>query len=306
MLFNEIYSSYYSATAAILRDAVNGSLTREKFSELVYKYAFGESFIAIMNGLQGEKWQLMHHDFTTEIMNEPDMPLSIPEKRWLKSLLSDPRIKLFDPDISGLEDVEPLFDYNMIVYYDRYTDGDDYNDSGYIEHFRMILKSLREKRNLHIIFETRLHECRDITVTPHHLEYSSKDDRFRLVCSDSSFRWTINVSRIIECELSDDDDEEIHSLPERITESVTFELVDQWNAMERVLLHFSHLRRETKRTGEKRYRVTLWYDKDDETEILIRILSFGSAVKVIEPAGFIERLKERIKKQKEFATFFTG
>lgn len=124
------------------------------------------------------------------------------------------------------------------------------------------------------------------------------------MCSDDSFRWTINVSRIIECELSDDDNEN-NSLPERITESVTFELVDQWNAMERVLLHFSHLRRETKRIGEKRYKVTIWYDRDDETEILIRILSFGSTVRVTEPARFIERLKERIKKQKEFATFFS-
>lgn len=303
MLFNEIYSSYYQTTSMILREAVNGTLTKERFSELVYRHAFGESFFNIMNGLQGEKWQIMHKDFTTEIQNEPDMPLTILEKRWLKSLLTDPRIKLFDPDTSGLDDIEPLFDYSMIVYYDRYTDGDDYNDSEYIEHFRTLLKALHGKRNLHIIFETRQHECRDITVTPHYLEYSSKDDRFRLSCSNASFTWTVNVSSIIECEISDIDDEH-HELPERIKGTVTFELLDQWNAMERVLLHFSHLQRETKRIGEKRYRVTLLYDKDDETEILIRILSFGSAVRVTEPAGFIERLKERINRQKEFATFF--
>ena len=306
MLFNEIYSSYYLAVSSILREAVRCRLTGTKLSEIVRDNAFCESFIAIMNGLRCEKWQLMRHDFSTNITNEPDLPLSILEKRWLKSLLSDPRIKLFSPDTSGLDDIEPLFDYKNVVYYDRYTDGDDYNDSEYIEHFRLILKSMREKRNLHIIFETRLHECRDITVTPHHLEYSSKDDRFRLVCSgasqkNDSFRWTINISRIVECEVSDED--EHHALPEKIMERVTFELSDQWNAMERVLLHFSHLQRETKRIGDKRYLVRLWYDKDDETEILIRILSFGSAIRVTEPERFIERLKERIRKQKEFATF---
>lgn len=150
MLFNEIYSSYYLAVSAILREAVRCSLTGTKLADIVRDYAFGESFFAVINGLKSEKWQLIHGNFTTEIMNEPDMPLSILEKRWLKSLLTDPRIKLFSPDFSGLEDVEPLFDYKNIVYYDRYTDGDNYgdnyNDSEYIEHFRMILKALHKSK----------------------------------------------------------------------------------------------------------------------------------------------------------------
>ena len=33
MLFNEIYGSYYSAVASILRDAVRGTLTEKKMYE---------------------------------------------------------------------------------------------------------------------------------------------------------------------------------------------------------------------------------------------------------------------------------
>ena len=69
--------------------------------------------------------------------------------------------------------------------------------------------------------------------------------------------------------------------------------------MERVLLHFSHLQRETKRINENKYRITIYYDHYDETEILIRILSFGSTLRVIEPESFISRLKERIDKQRK-------
>ena len=64
------------------------------------------------------------------------------EKRWMKAVLADPRIQLFSPDETGLEDVEPLFTPDKIVYYDRYTDGDPYGDPSYIAHFRTILQAL--------------------------------------------------------------------------------------------------------------------------------------------------------------------
>ena len=84
--------------------------------------------------------------------------------------------------------------------------------------------------------------------------------------------------------------------------SLTFELEDNRKTIERVLLHFSHLEKETKRLDENQYRVTIHYDRVDENEILIRILSFGPFVRVIEPESFISLLRERISKQKMQST----
>ena len=39
------------------------------------------------------------------------------------------------------------------------------------------------------------------------------------------------------------------------------------------------------------------YNKSDETEMVIRILSFGPFLRVQEPAGFIELLRYRLRKQ---------
>ena len=44
--------------------------------------------------------------------------------------------------------------------------------------------------------------------------------------------------------------------------------------------------------------VEINYSKDDETELLIRILSFGPTVKVMEPENFIDLIKERLQNQK--------
>ena len=102
MLFHEIYGSYYSTVAAILKDAVRGTLTEKNMYEHIRAHAFGESQMVIPDGMKGEKWRLIHKDLTTPIMEEPEMPLTFMEKRWMKAMLLDPRIKLFDPDVSGL------------------------------------------------------------------------------------------------------------------------------------------------------------------------------------------------------------
>ena len=52
-----------------------------------------------------------------------------------------------------------------------------------------------------------------------------------------------------------------------------------------------------RRIGENRYRLTLRYEKEDETEMLIRVLSFGPALKVISPGKFRKRIKDRIERQ---------
>ena len=71
------------------------------------------------------------------------------------------------------------------------------------------------------------------------------------------------------------------------------------NAVERVLLHFSHLRKETKRLDGKHYRVTLYYDSQDETEMVIRLLSFGPMIRVTEPERMVQQLRERIERQRK-------
>ena len=300
MLFHEIYSSYYIAVSSILKEAVRGNLTGKKLNALVQEHAFGESLLTIPDGLKGEKWRLIHKDLSTPLEEEPSMPLTILEKRWMKELLLDPRIRLFMPDMTGLkeiglEDVEPLFTPDMIVYYDRYSDGDDYENPEYIRHFRTILQALQDEQDIFVSFESRLHAKPQLVVTPHYLEYSEKDDRFRLVAAGHRRRWVINLSRITACEPAHRNDRV--QLKEAPAKTVTFELEDRRNAMERVLLHFSHLEKETKRLDDRRYRVTLKYDRQDETEMVIRIMSFGSAIRVTEPDSFVALIRERIRKQ---------
>ena len=107
----------------------------------------------------------------------------------------------------------------------------------------------------------------------------------------------VNVARIKECRLLEQDAAEIceQKAPERC--KLTALLTDERNALERAMLHFSHLEKTTERLDEKHYRLHLTYDKSDAIEMVIRILSFGSLLQVQEPDSFIELLRKRLQKQ---------
>ena len=77
------------------------------------------------------------------------------------------------------------------------------------------------------------------------------------------------------------------------------EIYDDRKALERVMLAFAHFEKSAVQIDENTYRLSLNYDSFDETELVIRVLSFGPMVKVLEPASFVNLVRERIDRQME-------
>ena len=302
MLFSEIYGTYYNVLAELLSKAVDGELTKESMYQIVREKGFEESVLTIPDALESQTWPLMNADFTTPLAHKPTMPLTTLQKRWLKALLSDPRIKLFDPPTEGLEDVEPLYPPDTFVYYDRYHDGDPFEDPGYIKRFRCILSAIRHRRWLRIQFEGHNGKPHYWRCIPYKLEYSAKDDKFRLISANKREALSINLGRIQQCFLLEPCEDAEYRPKAMKKRKLVLELTDDRNALERVMLHFSHLDKETERIDDTHYKITLFYEKEDETELLIRVLSFGPVLKVIFPDDFVEKLVERLEKQKKLRT----
>lgn len=295
-MFSEVYGSYYQVVAAILEEAVAGTLSEQALQRIVHEKAFAESVFSIPSALRSGEWSLLDGAGKTPLRHKPTLPLTILEKRWLKALLSDPRIRLFSPSMVGLEDVEPLYPQDAFVYFDRCTDGDPYEAPQYVAHFRTILQALRENRMLRIRFQDRAGTGHTWRCTPYRLEYSSKDDKFRLITVLEHDTYTVGVAHITSCELLDSDCG--NAFPQRDnTRLLELELTDERSALERAMLHFSPLKKETRRLDDGRYRISLQYDQDEEAEMLIRVLSFGPMLRVAYPEHFARALRERIEKQ---------
>ena len=56
--------------------------------------------------------------------------------------------------------------------------------------------------------------------------------------------------------------------------------------------------KEAEKIGGERYRIKIFYDSSDETELVIRVLSFGPFVEVTEPQNFRNLIIDRLKRQK--------
>ena len=301
MLFSEYYGAYFACVAEILSEAVEGSLTKEKISEIAARQGLGESVLTIPANLQNGNWPLITPDCKTPVRHLPPHPTTLLQKRWLKTLLLDPRIRLFGLTDKGLEDVAPLFDPAKIVWYDRYCNGDSFEDEGYIERFRLLLEAVKTHRKVQVIFDSYRGKHNNWTVIPYRLEYSSADDKFRLLCHSGKWRnRTLNLSRISYVRLWGTFDPDDYPVPELTNESVTLEITDERNALERAMLQFSYLAKRTERISDKVFRMTLHYRQEDETELLIKIISFGPLVKVVEPDSFASLIKERIERQFQY------
>ena len=297
MLFSEIYGSYFNVVAAVLSEASAGCLTDKRMTELIQDKAFAESSLSIPAALKKAAWPLLDKDQNTVIHHSPTMPLTELQKRWLKALLQDPRIALFNPDTTGLDDVEPLYKPGTFVLFDQYSDGDPYEDENYIACFRTVLQSIREKRMLRIRFRGHTGIRHSLVCMPYRLEYSVKDDKFRLQSRGKRNMHTINLARVRSCELLDEYDATNVLLPQERLCELTMLLHDERNALERVLLHFSHFEKETLKLDHRLYQIKLRYDLDDETELLIRVLSFGPMLEVVAPDEFISLINDRLSKQ---------
>ena len=297
MIFSELYSAYYNTVAAIISGIIDGEHSEKELQKIVAERAFGESVLTIMPSLKTEKWQLVHSDMTTSLEHKPTMPLTTLQKQWLKAISLDPRVKLFGVEFPDLEDVEPLFtpaDYHV---YDKYGDGDPFEDEEYIRQFKVILEAIRNDSQIKFEMVNRNGKTMYIRCHPLRLEYSEKDDKFRLITAGWHAISTINLAKMRNCVHYTGPKDLDHFERDQKQDILTVKVRDERNALERFMLHFAHFEKQAEKLDKNTYLVKIKYAQNDEPEMVIRILSFGPMVEVIGSESFKKLVIEKLKKQ---------
>ncbi len=300
MIFHEIYGSYYHALAAILKVAKERPISLQEIYGIVHAYCFGESGTTIPDKLKSGEWPLLKANRSV-LAHVPRFPTTTLERRWLASVLSDPRVQLFLTEEPPAIADAPLWQEGDVVYYDQHHKGDPFTEKSYIQNFRAMIRALQEEKEIVIRYKTMRGKPKTITGKVEKVEYSQKDDKFRfLVRSKMNVKvgYTLNAGNIVSANVKNREAElSIYSItPE--DKKVIVEIIDERNTLNRTMLHFSDLAKNTEVTDEDTYQMTLYYQPDDEAEILIRLLAFGPFVKVIAPAEMVEKIKNRLFKQR--------
>ncbi|WP_455618393.1 WYL domain-containing protein [Eisenbergiella sp.] len=319
-LFHEIYSCYFDVVRRILAEAQDAPVSVKRMEEIARAHGFQETALAILPKLTSGAWPLLdkpgEKEYHSRLSQAPRTPLSGLQKSWLKALLGDRRIRLFltDEDISRLNrelsQVQPLYSDGDFHYYDRYTDGDPMESETYRAHFQTALRALREGRILLVTYEGKEGRMRSFEAAPYQIQYSSKDDKFRLCCLKYSrgafhINTLLNFAKIRDCRLSSE------YVPasvagcrfqpvSRAAEPVLLQISGERNSLERCMLHFASYEKHTEYDEENDcWLCSIYYDSADETELLIDVLSFGPVVKVLGPEAFLAQVRERVKRQHE-------
>lgn len=306
-VFSEVYGTYYNIVAKILTQAVEGKLTAENLQQLVREDGYADSALQLLPALSDASWKLLTPELKTPLKNVPTMPLTGLQKRWLKTLLADEKIRLFftDEEITEqkkiLQAVEPLYKQEQFVFFDRFVDGYAYAKPKYRKNFREILQGVKEKRYINASYRSNKGSIIVWTnLVPISLEYSAKDDKFRLQARTERKQVTLNLGRIISVEAGEViAPAKQSSTSETVQQKLVLEIEDERSTMVRALMHFSDLAKETEKLDDTHYLLTVYYDKSEETEMLFRVLSFGPTVKVREPESFVKLFKEKLKEQLE-------
>lgn len=320
-LFDKVYGCYYHVVRHILEEAHRRPITRKDMEAICRTYGFQESALAIVPKLTDGGWPLLkekeNHTYSSRLLLPPaPLPLTTLQRSWLRALIRDERIRLFldDRELRELDrclgQTEPLYDQGDFYCFDQYLDGDAYASPEYRTHFQTILRSIREQKELLIAYEGKKGRTHTFEAVPFQLQYSSKDDKFRLCClmrhrGSYSRNTLLNLARIKDCHMSrrspDINPSDYRFRPsQKASLPVLLEINGERNSLERCMLHFANYEKHTEyHEDSKCWHCSIHYDLADETELLIDILSFGPVVRVLGPDSFLRQIRRRVKRQHE-------
>lgn len=318
-IFSEIYGTYFRIAAKLMENEFTDEKT---IRETIQSDGFRDSVLFLPQKLipTSESWGFFNRETDGKLRRitkkAPTRTLTGLHRMWLKSKLSDPRIRLFMDDevLAALEarlaDVPPLYRKEHFRFTDRFSDSDDYFSEDYIRNFRTALEGVKHRKIMYIEFTSGHGKRMNGRFVLLKMEYSPKNDKFRAYCyllrSDRiKSSGIINIGRITK--IADTGryfrtpvsmDEYFSS--RKCSSPAVIKVTPERNGVERFMLEFASYEKHTVRDLETgQHTVELWYDKQDEAELLIRLLSFGPVIEILGPHHLREQARLRIKCQAE-------
>lgn len=317
-MYNEIYGLYYLMMEQILIKAENDGISQKDILDIVNEYGFAESniyFTPKATAQDGSGYNLLTKSgdkYNTVLKNHIAGYSTTTQLSVIKTMLVDRRIRLFLDDeelnnlLASLENVEPLYNNEDILNVGVSKASDKYDNPQYIANFRAVLKAIKTNNYLKVVFDNSKNIRRTMNIAPYKIEYSLREDRFRL-CGVSRmgkiYKYIkLNISRIIQV-IPLDDTFEVDAdyyIKKRRTTPVEIEVTNFRNGIERIFIGLSNYKRTStfnKETGKCTMKI--YCDEDDLQELLIIMLSFGPAIEVLGPESFKQQYIERIDRQME-------
>lgn len=318
-IFSEIYNCYYQIMKHLL--CKGSSISMEEMRLTVTEKGYEESLLYLIPKITAGEWDFFEKDgdlYLSKISEDFYVPLSDLQKSYIKTILSDSKMQLFlDAEntaklLALFDAIPPLWEEDDFYYYDRYVNRDPFEDPTYIKNFRTVLEAMQRGQFVDIEYKGNRNDRVHHHYYPCRLEYSVKNDKFRLLCTKKGAKnpriEILNLERISTVSLMD---ARINAKPDlnRLLKADDYKeparllIHTDRNALERTMLQFANYEKNTTKINENTYECLIYYNQKNETELLIEVLSFGPRIEVLGSERFLRQVKRRLYLQKRHGQF---
>ncbi|MBR4634373.1 WYL domain-containing protein [bacterium] len=316
--FNRLYSAYYRIALKTVKAINKGDISNQE--ELL---SYISSF-KILNGKTPAKSKRYQSDFLeasvdlfktkngklyTPFMNIPDdfmFPLTTIEISFLKAMINNDKCKLIlgesynllksELDKPEYSEIYPYFDKNNYEIFDQYVNGDELflDDQNYINTFKLILTATKDKEPVY--FEYIEDDILKTKISiPERIEYSQKEDRFKVILNSKNR--PLDIQNIRLCEYTDK-----QLSPSKTKDILTCIVAidipeDKKYIRDRLFREFSSFERDCEKIDDTGHVLSFKFEKGDYKEVASRLLEFGPYVYCSEPECVHNRIKEKVKQQ---------
>lgn len=282
----------------------------------------GNCIIQHLKGNYNQSDELFKNDFdltTVDIFELKDssinsfydlLPLTKIEIQWLKYCVNNSKAKLFleENQLSKLKEIFTVEENDLpissINYYDKFKSHNEIADTEiYIDNFKKIVKAFTDEKSVKINYKSVNNSAVTRLVNIGLIEYSNKDDKFRIYCKKEKSVSVYNLERINSVEILSDSynrnsaEKNIKNYILNQRKEITLEFTNVKNIPDRLLTEFTPWEKLCTRIDD-RYNVTIKYDNLDSLEIVTRLLPYGKNIKILKDTGNVKtELENRINKQ---------
>ena len=324
--FNNYYLHIGEDTEDILPEEIKELLKFGAFLKETEKIIPGE-YDLVKNSSGGyNKKQKTEKVYAPKYKCAPDLnmykdivPLSIMEIRWLKTIINcgDGRINQFmsEEEIKVIADLLNTYyptltslPIDKIVYYDRFCfNGKNIEREAYV--LNTIISSIYNHSTIQIKYHTMRKRVKYGEFKPIIIEFSKRNNRFQgffQECNSDKI-YTMNISRIenaVETGNAFDYEEAeqaYNCFRNEDIMSVELEFYDTRNIADRILTEFSPWKKKCIYDSKTHlFRLTIYYQKKDEMDLVIRLLGYGGNLRFVDKEHSIyKEIQLRMYRQME-------
>lgn len=314
-LFNDYKNRYYRCIQNIINEIYNGKkYTKKDIRKILQDAYLEQEFVLVNEFVNGEFFEFEDEFAKLRIDSNIPIRLNDLEIAYLKMFVEDEEFnKVLDEEIltklkQKLDKIDSL-NYNQ--YWKRENIdkfGDNLDNLEFRNKIIILAKAILNNKFIKYSSKNRKGDVfEDKIAYPYKIEYSIKNNKYRLIvfCDDRAIK--INIESITKVEILEDKDfssmdksnlqnkkiKEFINNKKNIDKPIVLKIEDNKNTLDRCFNLFS--------AYDKRYYyddnnliLNIYYHDFDEAEIVRDILSLGKSVIVLEPKKIRDKVVNRI------------